>query len=86
MRLINQHLFKFQFKCEDYNKALEYFPPGGFASDYSKSGCHHLDISPHHRQHLGFAWTFTMGNQQSRAMFTEQGKTKKKKKRKERKR
>ena len=31
LRLINQHIYKFKFKYEDYKKALEYFEPGGFA-------------------------------------------------------
>ena len=51
LRLVNQHLYKFKFKYEDYKKALEYFEAGGFAINFDlKSGYHHLDICPHHRQ------------------------------------
>ena len=64
LRLINQHLDKFKFKYEDYKKALEYFEAGGFAINFDlKSGFHHLDICPHHRQYLGFAWIFPDGRE-----------------------
>ena len=37
---------------------------GGFAINFDlKSGYHHLDICPHHRQYLGFAWMFPDGRE-----------------------
>ena len=64
LKAINQHLYKFKFKYEDHKKALEYFPMGGFAINFDfKSGYHHLDICPHHRQYLGFACMFPDGRE-----------------------
>ena len=64
LRLINQHLYKFNFKYEDYKKVLGCFKPGGFAINFDlKSGYHHLDICPHHRQYSGFAWSFPDGTE-----------------------
>jgi len=62
LRIINEHLYKAKFKYEDHRKALDYFVNGGYASKFDlKSGYHHVDIFPQHRQYLGFAWTFPDG-------------------------
>ena len=62
LRIINEHLYKAKFKYEDYRKPLDYFVTGGYASKVDlKSGYHHVDIFPQHRQYLGFAWTFPDG-------------------------
>ena len=48
---INQDLYKFDFKYAVHKGALEYFSMGPFAINFDfKSGYHHLDICPHHRQ------------------------------------
>ena len=62
LRTINSCLKKYKFKYEDHKKALEYFVPGVFFTKFDlKSGYHHIEIFPPHRQYLGFAWNFGDG-------------------------
>ena len=53
-----------RFKYKDYKKALEYFNPGGFSVNFDlQSHYLHLNICPHHRQFLSFAWIFPDGRE-----------------------
>jgi len=62
LRIVNKCIYKQKFKFEDHKKALEYFVQGGYATKFDlKSGYHHVDIFPEHRQYLGFCWTFQDG-------------------------
>ena len=62
LRIVNKCVLKQKFKFEDHKKALEYFVQGGYATKFDlKSGYHHVDIFPEHRQYLGFCWSFQGG-------------------------
>jgi len=63
LRYINKFILKKKFRFEDYRKALEYFRQGGYASKFDlKSGYHHIDIFPSHRDFLGFSWIYPDGS------------------------
>lgn len=63
LRHVNLYLFKFKFRCEDLSVAREVLNPGDFMFSFDlKSGYHHVDIFPDHRQYLSFSWTFSSGH------------------------
>ncbi|KAL9969042.1 hypothetical protein ACROYT_G021206 [Oculina patagonica] len=62
LRHVNQFLYKIKFRCEDLTVAKEVLNPGDFMFSFDlKSGYHHVEIFPEHRQFLSFAWTFSSG-------------------------
>ncbi len=63
LRYINHHVWKQKTKFEDFNVALQYFNQGDFMFSFDlKSGYHHIDIFPDHREFLSFSWNFGDGN------------------------
>ena len=57
LRHVNKFLWKQKFKYEDLRVAMALFEHGEWMfSFYLKSGYHHIDVAPHHRKYLGFAW------------------------------
>ena len=57
LRHVNQCLWKQKFKYEDLRVALMLFNPGEWMFTFDlKAGYHHIEIVPHHRTYLGFAW------------------------------
>ena len=53
LRHVNQYLFKFKFRCEDISIAREVLNPGDFMFSFDlKSGYHHVEIFPEHRQNI----------------------------------
>ena len=59
---VNQCLFKSKFRCEDVSIAREVLNPGDFMFSFDlKSGYHHVEIFPEHRQNLSFSWIFSSG-------------------------
>ena len=59
---VNQYLFKSKFRCEDVSIAREVLNPGDFMFSFDlKSGYHHVEIFPEHRQYLSFSWNFSSG-------------------------
>ena len=59
---VNQYLFKSKFRCEDVSIAREVLNPGDFVFSFDhKSGYHHVEIFPEHRQYLSFSWIFSSG-------------------------
>ena len=62
LRHVNQYLFKSKFRCEDVSIAREVLNPGDFMFSFDlKSGYHHVEIFPEHRQYLSFSWNFSSG-------------------------
>ena len=62
LRHVNQYLFKSKFRCEDVSIAREVLNPGDFMFSFDlKSGYHHVEIFPEHRQYLSFSWIFSSG-------------------------
>ena len=62
LRHVNQYLFKSKFRCEDVSIAREVLNPGDFVFSFDlKSGYHHVEIFPEHRQYLSFSWNFSSG-------------------------
>lgn len=62
LRHVNQYLFKSKFRCEDVSIAKQVLNSGDFMFSFDlKSGYHHVDIFPEHRQYLSFSWTFSSG-------------------------
>ena len=62
LRHVNQYLFKSKFRCEDVSIAREVLNPGDFMFSFDlKSGYHHVEIFPEHRQYLSFSWIFFSG-------------------------
>ena len=62
LRNVNQYLFKSKFRCEDVSIAREVLNPGDFMFSFDlKSGYHHVEIFPEHRQFLSFSWNFSSG-------------------------
>ena len=62
LRHVNQYryLFKSKFRCEDMSIAREVLDTGDFMFSFAlKSGYHHVEIFPGHRQYLSFSWTFS---------------------------
>ena len=62
LRHVNQYryLFKSKFRCEDTSIAREVLDTGDFMFSFAlKSGYHHVEIFPGHRQYLSFSWTFS---------------------------
>ena len=59
LRHVNQYLFKSKFRCKDVSIAREVLNPGDFMFSFNlKSGYHHIEIFPEHRQYLSFSWNF----------------------------
>ena len=59
---VNQYLFKSKFRFEDVSIAREVLNPGDFMFSFDlKSGYHHVEIFPEHRQYLSFSWIFSSG-------------------------
>lgn len=57
LRHINLFIYKQKFKCEDLATLREMSKPGDLFFTFDlKSGYHHLDIFPEHRQFLSFSW------------------------------
>ena len=57
LRHVNKFLWKQKFKYEDLRVAMALFEHGEWMfSFYIKLGYHHIDVAPHHRKYLGFAW------------------------------
>ena len=62
LRHVDQYLFKSKFRCEDVSIAREVLNPGDFMFSFDlKSGYHHVEIFPEHRQYLSFSWIFSSG-------------------------
>ena len=62
LRHVNQYLFKSKFRCEDVSIPREVLNPGDFMFSFDlKSGYHHVEIFPGHRQYLSFSWNFSSG-------------------------
>ena len=62
LRHVNQYLFKSKFRREDVSIAREVLSPGVFMLSFDlKSGYHHVEIFPEHRQYLSFSWIFSSG-------------------------
>ena len=62
LRHVNQYLFKSKFRCEDVSIAREVLNPRDFMFSFDlKSGYHHVEIFPEHRQYLSFSWIFSSG-------------------------
>ena len=62
LRHVNQYryLFKSKFRCKDMSIAREVLDAGDFMFSFAlKSGYHHVEIFPGHRQYLSFSWTFS---------------------------
>ena len=62
LRHVNQYryLFKSKFRCEDMSIVREVLDTGDFMFSFAlKSGYHHVEIFPGHRQYLSFSWTFS---------------------------
>lgn len=59
LRLVNNYLGKSSVKYEDMRTALLFLKKGGFMFKFDlKSGYHHIDICPAHREFLGFSWPY----------------------------
>ena len=57
LRLVNEYLEKTSVRYEDMRTAMIFLRKGGFMFKFDlKSGYHHIDICPAHREFLGFAW------------------------------
>jgi hypothetical protein len=57
LRHVNKFLWKQKFKHEDLRVAMALFEHGEWMFSFDlKSGYHHIDVAPHHRKYLGFAW------------------------------
>ena len=62
LRHVNQYLFKSKFRCIDVSIAREVLNPGDFMFSFDpKSGYHHVEIFPEHRQYISFSWVFSSG-------------------------
>ena len=58
LREVNRYLVKYNFRHEDLRFLAEVFQKGFWFSTWDlKSGYHHVDIFPPHRQFLGFSWS-----------------------------
>ena len=63
LRHVNQYLFKSKFRCEDVSIAREVLNPGDFMFSFDlKSGYHHVEIFPEHRQYLRFLESFLLAS------------------------
>ena len=55
--------FKSNFRCEDVSTAGELLNAGDFIFSFDlKSGYHHVENFPGHRQYFSFSWTFSSGH------------------------
>ena len=55
--------FKSNFRCEDVSTAGELLNAGGFMFSFDlKSGYHHVENFPGHRQYFSYSWTFSSGH------------------------
>ena len=55
--------FKSKFRCEDVSTAGELLNAGDFMFSFDlKSGYHHVENFPGHRQYFSFSWTFSSGH------------------------
>ena len=55
--------FKSTFRCEDVSTAGELLNAEGFMFSFDlKSGYHHVENFPGHRQYFSFSWTFSSGH------------------------
>lgn len=58
LREVNRYLVKCNFRYEDLRSLAEVFQKGFWFFTWDlKSGYHHVDIFPPHRQFLGFSWS-----------------------------
>ena len=63
LRHVNQYLFKTNFRCKDVSIAREVLNPGDFMFSFKlKSGYHHVEIFPEHRQYLRFLESFLLAS------------------------
>ena len=63
LRHINLHVYKQKFKCENLNTIKNTFAKDFFVFSFDlKSGYHHVDIFPDHREYLAFSWEFVPGH------------------------
>ena len=61
-RHVNLYVFKRKFRCKDVSVALQIFSEGIFLFKFDlKSGYHHAEIFPDHRNYLAFSWDFGDG-------------------------
>lgn len=63
LRHINLHVYKQKFKCENLHTIKNTFAKDFFVFSFDlKSGYHHVDIFPDHREYLAFSWEFVPGH------------------------
>ena len=56
---LNRFIWKQSVRFEDIRTVFDLFQSGIFSFTFDlKSGYHHIEIFPHHRQYLGFSWNF----------------------------